>query len=554
VIASELKRLALMPVFGRWRRPSPSVDGYTILLPSPMDMPFLLRFALEGLRQMDTSYCRQIIVIPDGYGADGGAAIQRVVDSCGDSRVELARLRAAAHFVVKGMRRSSLDMAVWTYWAMIIEGINRAKCEYIFLHDADAFCLESGGLERQYRACRDRGMATLGVAARWDPFFREIGYKIPGTYELMFSAQWARRHRPLDLRGGRKQTTHGLRLFDVMLYPQFQEYPSGKIGVLDPPLRLVHFAGAIITYRMFCGRVSPSVTDDGFRLLFLALMEDVVPSPSGDRLLPSINELAQGLDDTSARVNYCSPRATREYPVFRAMIEDLCNSQIFLGPRAKRIRTLIYPFDMHYENRLGANNLRVDGWPDGIIPELSVLGPELADKWFQLLTEIVPGLARLAVLSNPSNASHVQALEQMQTAARSRGVELNVAHASAPDKFEPAFATVIGGRADALVVLADGMFFNEYSRILAFTDMSRLPALFPNKQIAEAGGLIAYGPNIPPAARRADMDKVLPSETAADLPVDLSTKFELAINLRTARSLGITVPPRWLAIADEVIA
>jgi putative tryptophan/tyrosine transport system substrate-binding protein len=106
--------------------------------------------------------------------------------------------------------------------------------------------------------------------------------------------------------------------------------------------------------------------------------------------------------------------------------------------------------------------------------------------------------------------------------------------------------------ADALIVLADGVFFNEYPRILAFTEVSRLPALFPNKKIVEAGGLIACGPNIP-AARRAEMDKILPSDTAADLPVNLTTKFELAINLGTARALGMTIPPTLLAIAGEVV-
>ena len=78
--------------FGRWRRPGPTLEGYTILLPSPTDMPFLLRFTLEGLRHLDTSDCRQIIVIPDGYGADRGAALQQVVDSCG----ELSRRTGAA--------------------------------------------------------------------------------------------------------------------------------------------------------------------------------------------------------------------------------------------------------------------------------------------------------------------------------------------------------------------------------------------------------------------------------------------------------------------------
>src|SRR5262249_34928256 len=127
--------------------------------------------------------------------------------------------------------------------------------------------------------------------------------------------------------------------------------------------------------------------------------------------------------------------------------------------------------------------------------------------------------------------------------------------ASAPDKFESAFATVIAGRADALIVLPDGMFFNEYPRILAFTDMSRLPGLFPEKEIAEAGGLMAYGPSIPASFRRtaAYVDKIPRGANAADLPVELPTKFGFAINLKAARALGLTVPPTLLAIADEVI-
>lgn len=80
---TDWKWLALVPFFGRWRRPYPTVDGYTILLPSPMDMPFLLQFALEELRHLNTSHCRQIIVIPDGCGTDRGAALREVVNSCG---------------------------------------------------------------------------------------------------------------------------------------------------------------------------------------------------------------------------------------------------------------------------------------------------------------------------------------------------------------------------------------------------------------------------------------------------------------------------------------
>jgi hypothetical protein len=367
VIRIDPKWFLLRALFGRWHRPGPRVDGYTILLPSPMDMPFLLRFALEGLRQMETTHCRQIIVIPDGCGDDGGKALREVIESCGDSRVEFARLRAAAHLIVHGMWRSGGGIANWSHWAMIVEGTERARCEHIFLHDADAFFLETDGLERQYRECRDRGMETLGVTARWDPFFREIGYSIPGTWELMFSAGWARRRSPLHLKGRWRDTPRGPYEFDTMLYPQYLDYPTGKVGILDPPPRLLHFAGAITTYRTFCDRAGRPVVDELFRLLLLSLLEDLLPSPDGERVLPTVGELARGLDDPASPITYSSQRAIREYPIFRAMIEDLCDSTIFRGPRADRIRGLIRPFDEHFAGHPAGINADASGDPIGRI-------------------------------------------------------------------------------------------------------------------------------------------------------------------------------------------
>jgi putative ABC transport system substrate-binding protein len=193
--------------------------------------------------------------------------------------------------------------------------------------------------------------------------------------------------------------------------------------------------------------------------------------------------------------------------------------------------------------------------PGGNVTGLSVQSSDLAGKRIQLLTEIVPRLARLAVLSNPTNPSHVLAVQQVQTATRSVRIGLDVLEVSAPDKLDDAFARVAAVRADSLVVLPDGMFFGQYRRIVALTTASRLPALFPEKEVVEAGGLMAYGPSIPASFRRAAayVDKILRGANPADLPVEQPTKFELVINLKTATFLGLTVPPTLLAIAEEVI-
>jgi putative ABC transport system substrate-binding protein len=193
--------------------------------------------------------------------------------------------------------------------------------------------------------------------------------------------------------------------------------------------------------------------------------------------------------------------------------------------------------------------------PGGNITGLSIVTTELAGRRVQLLTEIVPGLARAAVLSNPVNPSHASLLKQTQSAAQSLGVELHVAEAAAPDKLESAFATVIAARAQFLIVFPDAMFFGQYPRVVLFTATSHLPALFPEKQVVEAGGLMAYGPSIPAGFRRAGayLDKILRGANPADLPVELPTTFELVINLKTAKALGLTVPDKLLSIADEVI-
>jgi putative ABC transport system substrate-binding protein len=193
--------------------------------------------------------------------------------------------------------------------------------------------------------------------------------------------------------------------------------------------------------------------------------------------------------------------------------------------------------------------------PGGNITGLSVLSQELGGKRLQLLTEIIPGLARVAVLSNPSNPSNTLLLEQTKAAAQSLGVEIHVAEVQGPDRFESAFAAVAAAHAGALIVLGDGMLYSQQPRIVTFAAASHLPALFGEKEGAEAGGLIAYGPSIPAGFRRAAayVDKILRGAKPADLPVEQPTKFELVVNLQTARAIGVTIPTSILLRADEVI-
>jgi putative tryptophan/tyrosine transport system substrate-binding protein len=193
--------------------------------------------------------------------------------------------------------------------------------------------------------------------------------------------------------------------------------------------------------------------------------------------------------------------------------------------------------------------------PGGNITGISLLSADLAGRRLQLLSEMVPGLARVAVLSNPANPSHFALVQQTQAAALLLKIEIHVAEAGAPDLLESAFAAISAAQTGALIVLPDVMFFGQYPRVVEFAATARLPALFLEKQVVEGGGLMAYGPSIPAAYRglAAYVDKIFHGANPAELPVEQPTTLEFAINLKTAKTLGLVVPDKLLSTADEVI-
>jgi putative ABC transport system substrate-binding protein len=193
--------------------------------------------------------------------------------------------------------------------------------------------------------------------------------------------------------------------------------------------------------------------------------------------------------------------------------------------------------------------------PGGNVTGPSLQTAELAGKRLQLLTEIVPGLRRVVVLSNPLNPSMAAAVEQTKAAGRSLGVEIHVVEVPRPEEFDIALAAVTRAGGGGLIVLPDPVLYGQHPRVVTFATTSHLPVLFPEKEVVRAGGLIAYGPSIPASFRRAAgyVDKILRGAKPADLPVEQPTTFELAVNLQTARAIGVTIPNSILVGADEVI-
>jgi putative ABC transport system substrate-binding protein len=194
--------------------------------------------------------------------------------------------------------------------------------------------------------------------------------------------------------------------------------------------------------------------------------------------------------------------------------------------------------------------------PGGNVTGLSFsVGSETFGKGLELLKETVPEVRRVAILSNPANASHALAIENAKAAARSLGVWLQLLEARGPEEFDDAFASMAKERVAALLVLTDPVFFLHRARLADLATKSRLPSMHGGREYVEAGGLMSYGPSFLDLWRRAAtyVDKILKGAKPADLPVEQPTKFELVINLKTAKALGLTVPQSLLIRADEVI-
>ena len=194
--------------------------------------------------------------------------------------------------------------------------------------------------------------------------------------------------------------------------------------------------------------------------------------------------------------------------------------------------------------------------PGGNITGLASIATEVIGKQLELLKEALPKVSRVAVLRNPDNQSHPLMLRQAESAARVLRVQLQILEARSPDEFDTAFAAMTRQRAGGLLVLADsGMFFVQRTRIADLAAKNRLPAVYGHLEHAEAGGLMAYGTNRADLFRRAAyfVDKILKGAKPDDLPVEQPTKFELVINLKTAKALGLTIPKSVLVRADKLI-
>ena len=226
-----------------------------------------------------------------------------------------------------------------------------------------------------------------------------------------------------------------------------------------------------------------------------------------------------------------------------------------LAALAAKKTTETIPIVMIASDPIGQGLVASLSRPGGNLTGLNVFNEAISGQRLQILKELLPELARVAVLRNPLVAPHAIFWLETEAAARKLGVALQPLEVRRLDDFETAFETAKRGDAQALLAFDDPLHMQGIHRIVDLAASNRLPAMYPNREFPVYGGLMSYGPNVVVLFRRAAtfVDKILKGANPADLPVEQPTKFELVINLKTAKALGLIVPPALLAQADEVI-
>ncbi|TMK76167.1 MAG: ABC transporter substrate-binding protein [Actinobacteria bacterium] len=230
-----------------------------------------------------------------------------------------------------------------------------------------------------------------------------------------------------------------------------------------------------------------------------------------------------------------------------------------LSGRAAKRATRTIPIVFVAADPVGSGLVTSLARPGGNVTGLSFLAPELVGKCLEQLKQAVPGVNRVAALWQPGASggerTEKDILRGAEVAARALGMRPQFVEARGPADIDRAFSDMTRARAGALTVLTSVMFFSERRRLVDLAAKNRLPAVYPYREFADAGGLMSYGPNVGDLSRRAAtyVDKILKGAKPADLPVEQPTKFELVINLKAAKALGLTIPQSVLGRADEVI-
>jgi putative ABC transport system substrate-binding protein len=267
------------------------------------------------------------------------------------------------------------------------------------------------------------------------------------------------------------------------------------------------------------------------------------------------------VEEKNIIIEYRSPEGKRDRlpPLAAELVRLKVDVIVTGGPGATRPAkeaTVTIPIVMAQDSDPVGNGFVASlARPGGNITGLSTLSPELSGKRLELLKEIVPRLSRVAVFGTSTSPGNAQVLRETELATGAFGVKLQYLDVRSPKDIETAFREASKGRADGVLMLPNPVLFSQRTQIAELAIKSRLPVIYSRPEYGESGGLMTYGMSFTDLDRRAAtyVDKILKGAKPANLPVEQPTKFEFIINLKTAKQIGLTIPPNVLARADRVI-
>ncbi|WP_313021400.1 hypothetical protein [Mobilicoccus sp.] len=328
--------------FAHWPPAAPAVDGYSLLMPVPGDLPVFLELALSTCATQESAHRVETIVVPDRPTKEITAVVERARPTWeGDLSTRLFP-RPERHAL------PALKNPFHNYGIQLITGVSAARGSHIVLHDADLFLCRPGALDDRYRRTRDDDLYVSGVSPVWDEWYREKGLSIVATWEQCARRDWIRSFPPHMHMGHESELMGESHVFDITLHPQAVT-DQRRIGLQEDEEGIVHFNYVIATYRHF-QKAKGSFADERFRLLLIRLFVDLFATLPYDYHLPSMAELATGLHDADAPVTYPAPteETVAAYRDYRTKLEKILTGAWVPTERGGQATEALRPFDAHY--------------------------------------------------------------------------------------------------------------------------------------------------------------------------------------------------------------
>jgi hypothetical protein len=340
------KRAVRSSLYGRWPASASLIDGYTLVLPLPGDLPVFLELALAGLVKQDPAGRVETLVIPDRITPEFLVTYERAIArfDWGPIRlVEVGRRGKVLQRTKNGpWNKTSSHL---NHFLQIYHGAAASRTTHATLHDADLFLTDPRFLADRFRACSEGGFACLGVERRFDDWYELNGLgPVLATWELIFDLRWLRGFPPWQISGHSDRLGDVEKKFDTMDYVQLRT-PAERRALHETPNGYVHFNWAITHYRLFQESTDGPFTDGHFLILLMRLLSDAFGQTDGSHQLPSLNELVRGIGDNQARINYCGEGIEERYAKFRRQIARVMEGPAVDGAQATQIEQSLSPFD-----------------------------------------------------------------------------------------------------------------------------------------------------------------------------------------------------------------